>query len=86
MAKRRKRQSRSLSEIMVWIISFLVIISMAVGVLLMLLPQPEPPAIELDPRFVVVTAEFDDVEEIIDGQTTDLIPKPVPNPNPIPTP
>jgi hypothetical protein len=84
MAKRRKRKSRSLSEIMVWIISFLVIISMAVGVLLMLLPQPEPPAIELDPRFVVVTQEIDDVEETVEGQTTDLVPKPVPNPIPTP--
>ena len=84
MAKRRKRQSRSLSEIMVWIISFLVIISMAVGVLLMLLPQPEPPALELQPTFIVETQAIDDVESIIEGQPTDLTPKPVPNPIPTP--
>ena len=53
MAKRRPTQSRSLSQIMVWIISMLVILSMAVGFLLTVMPEPEPPTPL--PTIIVVT-------------------------------
>lgn len=43
MAKRRPTQSRSLSQIVMWIISILVVLSMAVGFLLTVMPEPEPP-------------------------------------------
>jgi len=32
----------------------------------------------------VVTPEIDDIETIIEGETTDLTPQPVPNPIPTP--
>ena len=82
MAKHRTKKSRSLSEIMVWIISALVIISMAVGVLLILLPQPEPPGSE--PEIAEKTPEMDDIETMIEGQPPNLEPEPVPNPIPTP--
>ena len=43
MAKRRSTQSRSFSQIVMWIVSILVVISMAIGFLLTVLPGPEPP-------------------------------------------
>ena len=56
--KRRQTQSRRFSQIMVWIISILVVISMAVGFLLMVLPQSEPP--NPLPTVVIVTTESND--------------------------
>lgn len=58
MAKRSPTQRRSLSQIMVWIISVLVVISMAIGFLLTVLPQPEPPTPL--PTFIVITPESND--------------------------
>ena len=62
MARRRKTRSRSISEIMVWVISVLVIISMAVGFVIMVVGPPD-----VDPTVIAPTPVLDDVEDIIDG-------------------
>ncbi len=62
MVRGRKTRSRSISEIMVWIISVLVIISMAVGFLIMVVGPPD-----VEPIPVVTTPVLDDVEDIING-------------------
>ena len=79
MAKRNKK-NRSVSEIAIWIISILVVLSMAVGFVLSVLPQPEPPAPE--PTFIISTVEPDVMEMIIEGENTETSPGPVPNPLP----
>ena len=62
MARQRKTRSRSISEIMVWIISILVIISMAIGFVIMVVGPPD-----VEPTPVVVTPVLDDIEAIVDG-------------------
>ena len=61
MAKNRKGKRR-LSEIMVWVISVLVILSMAVGFLFMVLGPPDPGEIPAE-----TPPALDDIEEMIDG-------------------
>ncbi len=62
MARQRKARSRSISEIMVWVISILVIISMAIGFVIMVVGPPD-----VEPTPVVATPVLDDVEDIING-------------------
>jgi hypothetical protein len=80
MAKRNQK-SRSVSEIVVWIISILVVLSMAVGFVLSVLPQPEP--VTPEPNVVIVTVQPDDTQVIIEGGNA--APLPELTPSPIPT-
>jgi hypothetical protein len=53
--KKRARSKHSTTEIIVWIISMLVILSMAIGFVISVLPAPEPPT--PTPIYIQVTSQ-----------------------------